>query len=74
MSQVLSTTSQPMKLRILRDFLGIVLSVKIEMDEKMHHLKEEIAELQTQLEHYKNTCKEQEVRKSRNSLNITNIN
>jgi hypothetical protein len=35
--------------------------VKIEMDEKMHHLKEEITELQTQLEHYKNRCKEQEV-------------
>ncbi len=47
---------------------GIVLSVKIEMDEKMHHLKEEIDELQTQLEHYKNRCKEQEVMVDTNDL------
>ena len=50
-----------MKLIIFFIFLGIALSVKIEMDEKVHHLKEEIVELKTQLEHYKNRCKEQEV-------------
>ena len=48
--------------RVVRIVNGIVLSVKIEMDEKMHHLKEEIVELKTQLEHYKNRCKEQEVK------------
>ena len=42
--------------------------MKIEMDEKMHHLKEEIVELQTQLEHYKNRCKEQEVMVDTNDL------
>ena len=31
------------------------------MDEKMHRLREEMAEIQTELEHYKNRCKEQEV-------------
>ncbi|CAB3992398.1 Voltage-gated hydrogen channel 1 [Paramuricea clavata] len=46
--------------RVVRIVNGIVLSVKIEMDEKMHHLKGEITELQTQLEQYKNRCKEQE--------------
>ena len=48
--------------RVVRIVNGIALSVKIEMDEKMHHLKEEIVELKTQLEHYKNRCKEQEVK------------
>lgn len=44
------------------NLIGIVLSVKIEMNEKMHHLKTEIHELEIQLEHYKNRCKEQEVK------------
>ena len=29
------------------------------MDEKVHHLKKDIAELQKQVEFYKNKCKEQ---------------
>ena len=31
------------------------------MDEKIHKLKKELADLKTQLEHYKEKCKEQEV-------------
>ncbi|XP_028411794.1 voltage-gated hydrogen channel 1-like [Dendronephthya gigantea] len=46
--------------RVVRIVNGIVLSVKIEMDEKIHRLKEEMSEIETELEHYKNRCKEQE--------------
>ena len=45
--------------------------MKIEMDEKMHHLKEEIVELHSQIEHYRNRCKEQEVMIIVIHLNIT---
>ena len=31
------------------------------MDEKIHKLKKQLADLKTQLEHYEKKCKEQEV-------------
>ena len=31
------------------------------MDEKVHKLKKQLADLKTQLEHYEKKCKEQEV-------------
>ena len=40
---------------------GVALSVKIEMDHKVHHLKKEIDHLQTQVDNYKVKCEEQEV-------------
>ncbi|XP_028411795.1 voltage-gated hydrogen channel 1-like [Dendronephthya gigantea] len=48
--------------RIVRIVNGVALSVKIEMDEKVHHLKKVVADLEKQLEYYKNKCdKEEEV-------------
>ncbi|XP_046862676.1 voltage-gated hydrogen channel 1-like [Xenia sp. Carnegie-2017] len=46
--------------RIVRIINGVALSVKIEMDHKVHHLKKEIDHLQTQVDNYKVKCEEQE--------------